>query len=378
MKRLKLRFSFGIVFLLFFLYKADLNAQTEAEQRARWIFIIAEGTAWEYEEAIDTFSIGVFSSKTEFNALLNLAEVKRVKGKPVKVFLYSEIEDVSNNHIFYIAKKENKYLRNIYEKFRSKNVLIISDRARQAEMSVVNFYPLDQSKKFSINFEFGKFQEFEFSDQLKKLATEPYNSSKPHTEEENRALWIFNIAYGIEWDNEDEFESYSIGVYSSNKEYCALNRLAAVRTIKGKPVIVNHYKNFNTIQNDHIVFITNEKNDSLEFVFEKLKCQNVFIFSDRSKTPEYSFINFNSVNELKKFTFNKELAEQQGLKFLTQKRTLGPYIKGCYDVLLEERENLSQCELELKKLYKEVKKKEKLIEKLEKENKKLKNKLKSL
>ncbi len=171
MKALNKIFIYFTLLLLSQIFIQKTNAQTlEEVQRAEWIFNIAWGVTWENEENISTFTIGVFSSKTEYDQIKKVAATKTFKGKPVQIVRYTNYSGIETNQIIYVTKNENAYLQFVYEKLKGKNVLIISDRSRQPQYSVINFLKIDENpKKFDLNLKFGEAQGLTFSTQLKKL-----------------------------------------------------------------------------------------------------------------------------------------------------------------------------------------------------------------
>ncbi|RLD53078.1 MAG: hypothetical protein DRI94_01040 [Bacteroidetes bacterium] len=137
------------------------------------------------------------------------------------------------------------------------------------------------------------------------------------TEDQQRAQWIFNISYGVTWENEDNITTYTIGVFSSKNLFDELQKLAKTGTIKGKPVEVIRYLNYADIQANHIVYVSRNENAYLGFVYQKLKEKNVLIMSDRSKQPAYSIINFRKIDpkDPKPFDINSRLASQNNIVF---------------------------------------------------------------
>ncbi len=137
------------------------------------------------------------------------------------------------------------------------------------------------------------------------------------TEDQQRAQWIFNISYGVTWENEDNITTYTIGVFSSKSLFDELQKLAKTGTIKGKPVEIIRYLNYADIQANHIVYVSRNENAYLGFVYQKLKEKNVLIMSDRSKQPAYSIINFrkNDPKDPKPFDINSRLASQNNIIF---------------------------------------------------------------
>jgi PAS domain S-box-containing protein len=169
MKKIFKYSSFFLLLFLFSIVSKNAHSQTDEEQRALWLFNIAYGVSWENEDKISSYTIGVYSSKTEFEAIEKLAASRTIKGKPVEVYRYSEYQDIKPHHIVYVSKNENAYLAFVYEKFKDKNVLLVSDRSRQPEYSVINFNKLDETKKFSLNDNLGAKQNLIFSLQIQKL-----------------------------------------------------------------------------------------------------------------------------------------------------------------------------------------------------------------
>ncbi len=171
MKHLIKYFSFFFFLFLFTSLFKEVNAQdksTEAQQ-AEWVFNISYGITWENEANITSYTIGVFSSKTLFNELQKQAKTKKIKGKPVEVIRYLNYSDIQANHIVFVSKNENAYLGFVYQKLKGKNSLIISDRAKQPEYSIINFRKVGDSKPFDINDRLATQNKITISRQLLKI-----------------------------------------------------------------------------------------------------------------------------------------------------------------------------------------------------------------
>ncbi|MCF6185781.1 MAG: YfiR/HmsC family protein, partial [Bacteroidales bacterium] len=153
MKAQKKYLPFFILLFLFSLIIRQSNAQkiSDEAQRAEWIFNISYGITWQDEANITSYTIGVFSSKAMFSELQKQAKTKKIKGKPVEVIRYLNYKDIQANHIVYVSRNENAYLGLVYQKFKGKNVLIISDRSKQPDYSIINFRKIGDSKPFDIN-----------------------------------------------------------------------------------------------------------------------------------------------------------------------------------------------------------------------------------
>jgi PAS domain S-box-containing protein len=181
-------------------------------------------------------------------------------------------------------------------------------------------------------------------------------------EEVQRAEWIFNIAWGVTWQDEDQISTFKIGIFSSKTEFDQIKKLAETKNIKGKPVEVIRYSNYTDIQPHHIVYVTRNENAYLGFVYEMMKGKNVLVISDRSKQPEYSVINFNKIDESsQKFTLNMRLGETQGLEFSTQIQKLGGDRDVLQRIYAETNRKLLEEQKMLEEKKKEIEDKEKLL-----------------
>jgi len=190
-----------------------------------------------------------------------------------------------------------------------------------------------------------------------------FSSNKMYSQsaESVRAMMIFTIAPGVVWESNANISKYTIGVFSSNKEFEELKKLAASRPINGKPVEVIRYFSYSDVAPNHIVYVTKSENSNLGFIYKKLLGKNVLIISDRSKQPEYSVVNFNKIGSNQAFTINTPLYKKQRLKFSLSLLRLGGDRNELKRIQAETNRKLlaEKKELERKKL--EIEEKEKQL-----------------
>ena len=141
------------------------------------------------------------------------------------------------------------------------------------------------------------------------------NKSYSQSGESVRAMWIFNIASSVTWENQNSVSKFTIGVFSSQKEYDEIKKFAETSKIHGKPVEVVQYLNYQDVKPNNIIYVTKNENANLGLIYENLKGENVLIISDRSHQPQYGVINFNKTNSKQPFTINTSLYKTQRLKF---------------------------------------------------------------
>lgn len=191
----------------------------------------------------------------------------------------------------------------------------------------------------------------------------PLKSIAQDTPDQVRAMYIYNIAFGVDWPSEDTIKTIVIGVFSSSKAFHEISLLAKSRTIKGKPVKVIRFKSYTDIYPTNILYITKNENAYSDIVYEKIKDSPVLIFTNRSSRPQYTVINFLPLDKGKKrFDINLKNAEKNGLIISKTVLKLG----GSEEIL---RDLYSDTERELKKEHeklelrkKEIQEKEKLLD----------------
>lgn len=149
------------------------------------------------------------------------------------------------------------------------------------------------------------------------------NKSFSQSSQNVRAMWIFNIANSVRWENLYDGNEFVIGVFSSEDDFASIQKLAETRKIHKLKVKAVRYKNLNEIKPNQIIFVTKNENANLEFVFKELKKKNVLIITDQSKQPQYSVINLNKTSEKQPFTINSKLYKMQKLKLSPSLLRLG-------------------------------------------------------
>lgn len=189
----------------------------------------------------------------------------------------------------------------------------------------------------------------------------PNTSYSQTTDVSYKAMWIFNLTSGITWENNENISKYTIGVFSSSKEFEELKKIAASRLINGKPVEVIQYLNYADVAPNHIVYVTKNENSNLAFIYQKLKGKNVLIISDRSRQPQYSVINLNKTDNKQPFTINTVLYKKQKLKLSLALLRLGGDREVLKRIQAETNRKLLAEKKELEKRKLEIAEKEKLL-----------------
>jgi len=92
------------------------------------------------------------------------------------------------------------------------------------------------------------------------------NKSFSQSGERIRAIWIFNIAPSVTWENLEKDTVFTIGVFSSNEEFTEISKMAQTRKIKNKRVKVVKYDNYKDVKPNNIIFVTKNENANLSLI----------------------------------------------------------------------------------------------------------------
>lgn len=94
---------------------------------------------WNQEDDFKTIRIGLLSRDTSLYRELNeIFKNEPVKGKKARIQLFYELEEITKTHVLYIDKDYNYMLNEIYRRNVGQNVLIITERAKDLNSSMIN------------------------------------------------------------------------------------------------------------------------------------------------------------------------------------------------------------------------------------------------
>ena len=145
---------FTLCLLMIFLTGNDLIGQdlTSPLIKTGLIHKFAQHVEWQQEEEMDTFRIGVYGEEPELMYNLLLLESVDLKGKPVLIRQFSQLDDISGIHLLYLTRDKNSEIQSIANHIAGSQTLMVSDRARNKNQIMINFLPLfDGKADFEIN-----------------------------------------------------------------------------------------------------------------------------------------------------------------------------------------------------------------------------------
>lgn len=120
-----------------------------------YIYNFIENINWKDEIKIDTFRVGLLTPDTTlYSNLKTIAAKRKVKGKPLKVFLLNKIHEINHLDLLYVSKEYEFYIDRISERIHKKPVLLVTDNFKLQKNIMINFLEIDEKSQklyFEVN-----------------------------------------------------------------------------------------------------------------------------------------------------------------------------------------------------------------------------------
>jgi len=144
-----------LVLFIFVLSNGFINAQNiNYKSQSLYIYIFTKNISWPEINQKGDFSIGVFGNSPIFDELTVMATLKKAgTGQKIVIKKINSLEDITNEHIIYIASSKSRELNSIIDRIDSKPTLIVAERDGLARKGAsINFMVMeDDNLKFEVN-----------------------------------------------------------------------------------------------------------------------------------------------------------------------------------------------------------------------------------
>lgn len=138
---------------------------------AIYIYNFTKKIEWPKEVASGDFVIGVLGKSDIIKELKNVAEAKKVGTRNIVVKTFSEVSEIENCHILFVAPDECDNLSAAKNQLSSYPTLFVTDKKGMAKSgSAINFFEKEGKLKFELNKSNVTDQGLKISADLEKLA----------------------------------------------------------------------------------------------------------------------------------------------------------------------------------------------------------------
>lgn len=151
---------------------------------------------------------------------------------------------------------------------------------------------------------------------LSLLLSNTLNSQNTNNEQVKRlqrAIFIFNFAEQVTWQNQEEITDYKIGVLGADRTYIDLNSLSQRRQIKKKPVSVIRLNSVKDVKDVQILYVNKAYNFDVEYVLTKIANKNILLISE-DYNYKSSMINMVNVGDSFEYEINERTLNLENFK----------------------------------------------------------------
>ena len=137
------------------------------------------------------------------------------------------------------------------------------------------------------------------------------------------AVFINSFIKYIKWPDKDSKGDFKIAVIGESQVTPHLLKLAEIKKVDGRTIVVQHYESLDNIKNVHIVYISHDRSSLLNEALRTFKRSSALIITEKDGLgAKGSNINFISRNGKVAFEINMEAMEKSKLKVATELKRL--------------------------------------------------------
>lgn len=133
------------------------------------------------------------------------------------------------------------------------------------------------------------------------------------TEAELKAAFIYSFGNYVEWADESQFSTFTIGVLGNKSIYSALQVVCMGRRLKEKHIEILLFSSIDKIKKTQMLFVSKKSNISIDQILEKISGNNTLLVSENYDFHT-SMINFITVDNQRKFEINQDIINRENLK----------------------------------------------------------------
>ena len=138
-----------------------------------------------------------------------------------------------------------------------------------------------------------------------------------------KATFIYHFTKYIKWIDSDSTENFKIAILGDNDIITPLEKIAKMRTVNNRKIIIKQSENMQDIDPCHILFISASKKNELNTILKNIGHKNILTIGDSEGFARKGVaINFVIIDGKIKFEINNRALERAGLQVSSQLQKL--------------------------------------------------------
>jgi len=130
-----------------------------------------------------------------------------------------------------------------------------------------------------------------------------------------KGIYMYQFAKLINWPKEYRSGDFVIGVYGDEELYQQMHSAYTDKLIGNQKIKVNRYISSAEISNCHLLYLSDNKSESLIKIKKKNKTKTIIVGQQEGLLDKGAAINFVIKDSRIKFEINKTSVDKQGLIF---------------------------------------------------------------
>jgi signal transduction histidine kinase len=174
---------------------------------------------------------------------------------------------------------------------------------------------------------------------------------------------LHKFAQHIEWPQEEDIDTFRIGIYGQQPELLSNLRLLESVELKGKPVAVKQFNRLGEIPFTHLLYVARENNAELGRIANRIEGYSTLMVSDRARNQDQIMINFLPLKDGKAdFEINKANIINANLKITPDLLLLGGTEVDIAGLYKESQQGLQRLKSQIEELSESFRSKSQQIE----------------
>jgi len=138
-----------------------------------------------------------------------------------------------------------------------------------------------------------------------------------------KSTFIYNFTKYIKWADSDSAEDFKIVILGDDDIITPLEKIAKMRTVNNRKILIKHLENIQDIETCHILFISASKKNKLNTILKNIEHKNILTISDSKGFAHKGVaINFVIIEGKIKFEINSRALGRAGLQVSSQLQKL--------------------------------------------------------
>ena len=128
-----------------------------------------------------------------------------------------------------------------------------------------------------------------------------------------RAIFIFNFAQQVAWDDIDSYDTFKIGVLGPDRTIIDIQSLSQRRRIFNTPVTAKRFQRVKDVDDIQILYVHNKYNFDINYILKKISGKKILLI-----TEDYSYnssmINMVQVDDSFEYEVNENILQRENLE----------------------------------------------------------------